>query len=158
MTDFIISAWTRVQTFLSSFWNSASIQFDQFIRKISDVGICDTFIKTWIKIKSFFINIFDSIQKKWSSLVAGFKNVSNFSGIKLPKIGNLFASGTSKLSEKVSEIRKISTPTTRNQSNNFSITINGAKNEDAESLSQKVMNKVSAFSKTFLYDEATEVA
>ena len=128
VTDFIISSWTRVQTFLSSIWDSVSVQFD-------------------------------SIQKKWNSLVSGFKNVFNFSGIKLPKIGNLFASGSSKLSEKVSEIRKTSSQAiSKNQNNSFNIIINGAKNDDAESLSQKVMSKVSAFSKTFLYDEATEVA
>jgi phage-related tail protein len=128
ITDFIISSWTRVQTFLSSIWDSVSVQFD-------------------------------SIQKKWNSLVSGFKNVFNFSGIKLPKIGNLFESDSSKLSEKVSEIRKTSSQAiSKNQNNNFSITINGAKNDDAESLSQKVMSKVSAFSKTFLYDEATEVS
>lgn len=127
VTDFIIAAWTRVQTFLSSIWDSVAVHFD-------------------------------SIQEKWNSLVSGFKNVFNFSGIKLPKIGNLFASGSSKLSEKVSEIRKTSSPAiNKNQNNNFSITINGTKNDDAESLSQKVMSKVSAFSKTFLYDEATEV-
>lgn len=128
VTDFIIAAWTRVQTFLSSIWNSVAVHFN-------------------------------SIQKKWNSLVSGFKNVFNFSGIKLPKIGNLFASGSSKLSEKVSEIRKTSSQAiSKNQNNNFNIIINGAKNDDAESLSQKVMSKVSAFSKTFLYDEATEVA
>ena len=128
VTDFIISSWSRVQTFLSSIWDSVAVHFD-------------------------------SIQEKWNSLVSGFKNVFNFAGIKLPKIGNLFKSGSSKLSEKVSEIRKTSSQAiNKNQNNNFSITINGSKNDDAESLSQKVMRKVSAFSKTFLYDEATEAS
>lgn len=40
----------------------------------------------------------------------------------------------------------------KTQNNNFTITINGAKNDDAESLSKKVMDKVSTFGKTFLYD------
>lgn len=165
VTDFVISAWTQVQTFLYSLWNSVSIKFDQFIQKISNVRIVDEFIKTWGKLKSFFISIFDSIQKKWDNFTSKFKNIFSFSGFKLPKIGNLFASDNSNqkgfrslLSDKVANIRSSASVPTRNQNNNFNITINGTKNDDAESISNKVMSKVSGFSKTFLYDEVVEVA
>ena len=142
-----------------------SIKFDQFIQKISNVRIVDEFIKTWGKLKSFFISIFDSIQKKWDNFTSKFKNIFSFSGFKLPKIGNLFASDNSNqkgfrslLSDKVASIRSSVSVPTRNQNNNFNITINGTKNDDAESISNKVMSKVSGFSKTFLYDEVSEVA
>ena len=45
----------------------------------------------------------------------------------------------------------------RTQNNNFNITINAAKNDDSESISDKVMNRISNFSKTFLYDPVPEV-
>ncbi len=45
----------------------------------------------------------------------------------------------------------------RTQNNNFTINIQADKKDDAEKISQKVMSRVSDFSKTFLYDTVPEV-
>ena len=45
----------------------------------------------------------------------------------------------------------------RTQNNNFTINIQADKKDNAETISQKVMNRVSDFSKTFLYDPVPEV-
>lgn len=102
------------------------------IQKISNIEIVDEFIKTWSKLKSFFISIFDLIQKQLNNFTSKFKNIFSFFAFKFPKIGNLFASNNSNQkcfgslsSDKITGIRRAaSMPTTRNQNNNFNITIN----------------------------------
>ena len=58
---------------------------------------------------------------------------------------------------KLPDLKHLKTDVVRNQSNNFNITINAVKNDDPESITDKVMNRVSDFSKTFLYDAVPEV-
>ena len=54
------------------------------------------------------------------------------------------------------ELKPANSNVTRNQNNNFSITINANKNDNSEAIANKVVNRVSDYSKTFLYDEAAE--
>lgn len=54
------------------------------------------------------------------------------------------------------ELKPANSNVTRNQNNNFSITINAAKNDNPETIADKVMNRAGDYSKTFLYDEAAE--
>ncbi len=75
------------------------------------------------------------------------------------KIVNFFGSKTSETSSRLRmpDLKNLKPEVTRNQNNSFNITVNASKNDNAESISQKVVSKISDYSRTFLYDEA-EVA
>ena len=71
----------------------------------------------------------------------------------LPKIGGEKTSPQLKIPR---ELKPANSNVTRNQNNNFSITINAAKNGNPEAIANKVVNRVGDYSKTFLYDEVAE--
>ena len=108
--------------------------------------------------KTFFSDLFGFFKDKWSVITDSLKNLFDFSGIKLPKIGDLFGkSNSSQLSSKIAEVQKAAKPSiNRTQSNNFTINIHANKNDSSEAIANKVMNRVQDYSRTFLYDEVVE--
>lgn len=69
--------------------------------------------------------------------------------------GNKKDNATQKL--ELPKIEPMHSEINRTQNNNFTINIQVDKKDTAENISQKVMNRVSDFSKTFLYDPVPEV-
>lgn len=147
--------WESVANFLANIWKPVAPYWDAFIAKIKQFAFVDDIIKAWERVKTFFKGFFDYLTPLWDK----FSNIFSSDGGIVSKFKNAFGFGEGKKSPTLN-IPKVSNPQsemTRNQNNNFAITINAAKNDDSESIANKVMNRVSDFSKTFLYDEATEV-
>ena len=147
--------WEFVANFLADIWKPVAPYWDAFIAKIKQFAFVDDIIKAWERVKTFFKGFFDYLTPLWDK----FSNIFSSDGGIVSKFKNTFGFGEEKKSLTLN-IPKVSNPQseiTRNQNNNFAITINAAKNDDSESIANKVMNRVSDFSKTFLYDEATEV-
>lgn len=117
---------------------------------MQELGFIDAIKQKWESLKDFFKWIFDylspiidKISAPLSSLWEGTKNISS-------KIGNFFGNGrksevTKSKTLNLQGLRKsVARPeVTRNQNNNFTINIQAAKNDNAESLANKVMNRVS---------------
>ncbi|MBR1734241.1 MAG: phage tail tape measure protein [Alphaproteobacteria bacterium] len=147
--------WKSVSDFLAEIWKPVAPYWDAFIAKIKKFAFVDDIIKAWERVQTFFKGFFDYLTPLWDK----FSNIFSSDGGIVSKFKNAFGFGEGKKSPALN-IPKVSNPQseiTRNQNNNFAITINVAKNDDSESIANKVMNRVSDFSKTFLYDEATEV-
>ena len=105
--------------------------------------------------KNFFRGIFDylspiidKISSPFLLLMEGTKSISS-------KIGNFFKSKSSERSSrlKTSELEGLKTDVTKNQNNNFTINIQAEKNDNPESIANKVSQRVADYSRTFLYDE-----
>ena len=153
----IMNAWNSVKSFFTSIWESVEPGWNNFISKIKELSFVQQIINAWNQLKTFFKNLWDDITpnfeiitKPLSSLWNTVKNImSEFgSSTKITaRSGNL----------KLPNITQMAPNSSRTQNNNFTINVQAAKNDDAETLSKKVVNRVSEFSKAFLYDSA-EVA
>lgn len=121
-----------------------------------ELGFIDAIKQKWESLKNFFKGIFDCLLPIVDKITSPLKNLWSGAKQNLQKIGSLFSSDLKAVGSKM-EITKDLKPSnsniTRNQSNNFSITINAAKNDNAEAIANKVMNRVQDYSKTFLFDE-----
>ena len=152
ITAHISNAWSSLQKFFGEIWKDIAPALDPFLKKMEQLGVTQYIIDAWNKLKNFFTGLwdnlstgFDTVVKPLSSLWDKFKGTFGFE----TKTEIAAAKGDLKLPD-VKNLAPVHSPKTQN--NNFTITINGAKNDDAESLSKKVMDKVSTFGKTFLYD------
>ena len=159
VTEKINVAWNAVKDLFTNLWKGVSPVWDKFIEKIKVLGIVDPVLKAWGKLKSFFKGCFDEITPLWNKFTTPVSNL--FNGVKsaVSRIKGLFSKEESlpKAKLKMPEMKQMPSETLRNQNNNFNITINAVKNDDSESITNKVMNRVSEFSKTFLYDPVSEV-
>ncbi len=161
MTEYgkhITKAWTVVKDFFSSIWNEVTPYWDKFKSKAGELGITDGIINAWTKVKNFFLQIWNKISPIIDKITKPLSNLWDGAKSSVQKIGNLFSSSKSSSPQlKIPrEIKPANSNITRNQSNNFSITINANKNDNPEMIANKVMNRVSDYSKTFLYDEVAE--
>lgn len=156
ITEPILKAWTSVKEFFSTLWDGATRSWNLFIAKLQ--GFIDIIKQKWESLKSFFKGIFDYLSPiidKITSPLAGFwegaKGISS-------KIGNFFGGNRSSATPqlKIPELKNLKSDINRNQNNNFNITVNALKNDNAESISQKVVSRISDYSRTFLYDEVAE--
>ncbi len=159
VTEKINLAWNAIKDLFTNLWNRVSPVWDKFIEKINALGIVDPVLKAWEKLKSFFKGFFDEITPLWNKFTAPVSNL--FNGVKsaVSRIKGLFSKEESlpKAKLKMPEMKQMPSETLRNQNNNFNITINAVKNDDSESITNKVINRVSEYSKTFLYDPVSEV-
>ena len=159
VTEKINLAWNAIKDLFTNLWNRVSPVWDKFIEKINALGIVDPVLKAWEKLKSFFKGFFDKITPLWNKFTAPVSNL--FNGVKsaVSRIKGLFSKEESlpKAKLKMPEMKQMPSETLRNQNNNFNITINAVKNDDSESITNKVINRVSEYSKTFLYDPVSEV-
>ena len=157
--DVVIPAWKSIKKFFLRLWKDVMPDFDAFLKKMEELGITNQIIEAWEALKKYLTNFFDVLKPMWDNLIAPIKNL--FAGdssittkmksiIETPKNDN-------SLSKNIAEIRKNNQSVSRTQNNNFTINIQGNKNDNAELLAQKVMNKISSFDKTFLYDPVPEV-
>lgn len=159
ITEKITAAWNVIKDFFSNIWINVSPIWDQFIEGINSLGIVDPILNAWEKVKSFFNSFFNEITPLWNKFTAPISNLFNGAKSAVSKVKELFSKDDSLPDAKLKmpEIKSVPSEITRNQSNNFNITINAVKNDDSESITNKVMNRVSDFSKTFLYDPVPEV-
>ena len=176
VTENITAAWTAVKDFFSDIWDAVTPYWDAFALKMKEWGVTDTIIAAWTQVKNFFIQITNGIIDAWTRVKNFFlqiwgkispiidkitKPLSNlWSGAKsgVKKIGDLFSSKktTSTQLKIPREIKPANSNVTRNQNNNFTINIQTVKNDNPDEIANKVMNRVSDYSETFLYDEVAE--
>ena len=159
VTEKINLAWNAIKDLFTNLWNRVSPVWDKFIEKINALGIVDPVLKAWEKLKSFFKGFFDEITPLWNKFTAPVSNLFNGAKSAVSKVKELFSKEESltKAKLKMPEMKRITPETLRNQNNNFNITINAVKNDDSESITNKVINRVSEYGKTFLYDQVPEV-
>lgn len=156
VTDFITKAWTPIKELFSAIWEEPAKAWDVFVAKLQELGFIDAIKQKWESLKNFFKGIFDYLSPIIDKITSPLETL--WSGAKqgLQRIGSLFGSNLKAVGSKM-EITKDLKPSnsniTRNQSNNFSITINAAKNDNAEAIANRVVNRVSEYNKTFLFDE-----
>ena len=157
ITEPIVNAWNGVKSFFASIWKSVEPGLNNFINKIKELSFVQYIIDAWNKLKTFFKNLwnditpsFDSITKPLSGLWDKVKSI-------IPDFGNSAKITAASGNLKLPDVKQMAPNSTRTQNNNFTINVQAAKNDDAETLSKKVVNRVSEFSKAFLYDSA-EVA
>lgn len=159
VTDKITLAWNSIQNFFMNLWREVSPVWDKFIEKINTLGFVDHIFNAWKKLKSFFEGFFNEITPLWNKFTTPLSNLFNGTKSAVSKIAGISlkdrSSSDAKL--KIPEIKTTPPKITRNQNNNFNITINAAKNDNSENLTNKIMNRVSDFSKTFLFDPVPEV-
>ena len=157
--DVIIPAWESIKTFFSNIWNDVKPKFDAFLAKIHELQLTDKIIKAWEKVKRFFSNLIDKLTPAWNKLISPitslFGKEQSISKILTPSKSLELSSTNNKLPD-ISDL-KTNVSGNRSQHNNFSITINAAKNDDSEAIANKVVNRVSDFGKAFLYDPVPEV-
>lgn len=159
ITEKITAAWSSIQNLFLNLWSEVSPIWNQFIEKIDKLGIVDHILNAWEKLKDFFKGFFDEIAPLWNKFTMPISNLFDGAKNTISKIGSIFSKNESQLSAKLKmpELKSTSPEVTRNQNNSFNITINATKNDDSESITNKVINRVSDFSKTFLYDAVPEV-
>lgn len=158
VTENITKAWSSVQNFFSDIWGKVTPYWNEFTAKIKELGVTGGIIAAWTKVKNFFLQIWNKISPIIDKITKPLSNLWDGAKSSVQKIGNLFSSSKSSSPQlKIPrEIKPANSNITRNQSNNFSITINSNKNDNPEMIANKVMNRVSDYSKTFLYDEVAE--
>lgn len=153
VTQFVTESWSKVQSFFSSIWSIVTPHFNAFLAKIKELGFVDKIISAWNRLKSFFAKLWTEITPNFNAILKPIDGLwSKIKGL-MPNVGGLVSGkSTSTAILKIPDVKSMKPQVNRNQNNNFTINIQAAKGDNAESLSQKVMDKVSAFSKTFLYD------
>lgn len=157
ITDGIVSAWTTVKEFFGSIWDSVSPYWDAFANKMKEWEIVDGIISAWTRVKDFFLKIWNSVSPIIDKIVKPISSLWDGAKSGLQKVGSLFQSDKTTTSAlKIPQGMKPANSVTRNQHNNFSITINANKNDSSETIANKVMNRVQDYSRTFLYDEVVE--
>ena len=157
VTDAIVNGWATVQDFFSDIWKTVTPYWDEFLLKLNKLGVTDGIIAAWNKVKDILKSVWNEISPVIDAVTKPLSNIWNSAKNGIKTIGNLFNSGDKASSgiQISKDIRPANASVNRNQNNNFSITINANKNDNAESLANKVVDRVSNYSKTFLYDEAT---
>ncbi len=176
VTKNITAAWIAVRDFFSGIWDGVTPYWDAFALKMKEWGVTGTIISAWTRVKNFFIQITNGIIDAWTRVKNFFLQIWNtispiidkitkplsnlWDGAKsgVQKIWNLYnpKKNTSTQLKVPRELKPANSNVTRNQNNNFTINIQAARNDNSEEVADKVMNRVKDYSKTFLYDEATE--
>ena len=158
ITDGIVSAWTTVKEFFESIWDTVSPYWDAFANKMKEWGVVDGIISAWTRVKDFFMQIWNSVSPIIDKIVKPLSGSWDGAKSGLQKIGSLFQADKTESTPalKIPQGMKPANTVTRNQNNNFSITINANKNDSSEAIANKVMNRVQDYSRTFLCDEVTE--
>lgn len=152
ITDFIMNAWIRVRDFFANIWGAVSPHFDAFINKINQLGFVQKIVEAWKKVEEFFLQLWKDITPSVDKIIAPFTNLWGKIKGGMPNIGGLI-SGKTEPTLKLPNTKELTPNMARNQNNNFSITINANKNDNSETIANKVMNRVQDYSKTFLFDE-----
>lgn len=176
VTENITAAWTAVRDFFSDIWDGVTPYWDAFALKMKEWGVTGTIISAWTRVKNFFIQITNGIIDAWNRVKNFFLQIWNTISPIIDKItkplSNLWdgaKSGVQKISNLLNpqkntstqlkiprELKPANSNVTRNQNNNFTINIQTDKNDNPDAIANKVMNRVSDYSKTFLYDEVAE--
>ena len=158
ITEKIIATWNFIKNLFSNLWSGVSPVWNKFIEEINAIGIVDPILKAWEKVKNFFSSFFNEITPLWKKFSTPISNLFDGAKSAVSKIKGLLKDKSlpdAKL--KMPKITSAPSEISRSQHNNFSITINAAKNDDSEAIANKVVNRVSDFGKTFLYDPVPEV-
>lgn len=178
ITDNIMSAWTAVEDFFSDMWDMVAPYFDSVSKKMKEWGVTDVIITAWTHVEKFFVSITNGIIDAWNKVKKFFMEIWNeispiinkitkplsglWEGAKsgLKKIGVTFDSD--KQQNKKLNLSKDLKPAntnkiTKNQNNNFNVTINAGSNDNAEIVANKVVNKIREHETSNLFDNAAEV-
>ena len=165
-----------MRDFFSDIWDGVTPYWDAFALKMKEWGVTGTIISAWTRVKNFFIQITNGIIDAWNRVKNFFLQIWNTISPIIDKItkplSNLWdgaKSGVQKISNLLNpqkntstqlkiprELKPANSNVTRNQNNNFTINIQTDKNDNPDAIANKVMNRVSDYSKTFLYDEVAE--
>ncbi len=157
ITEPIVNAWNGVKSFFASIWKSVEPGWNNFLGKVKELGFVQYIIDAWNKLKTFFKNLWDDITPSFDSITKPLSNLWDRVKSIMPDFGNSAKITATPGNLKLPDVKQMAPNSTRTQNNNFTINVQAAKNDDAETLSKKVVNRVSEFSKAFLYDSA-EVA
>ncbi len=151
--DSVIPAWESVKNFFKNIWKDIAPSWDGFFKYVDALNVGEKIKSGWEKLKEYLKGFFDWIKGPLESFFKpSLEMLDKLKGW-LPKIGGEKTSPQLKIPR---ELKPANSNVTRNQNNNFSITINANKNDNPEAIANKVVNRVSDYSKTFLYDEAAE--
>lgn len=151
----VIPVWKKVKSFFSKIWNDIAPSWDGFLKYIDALNVGEKIKSGWEKLKTYLKSFFDWIK---GPLEEFFKPLSElFDKFKgwLPTIGGEKTSSVAV--KKFPDVGQLKTDVTRNQNNNFTITINTAKNDNADTIARKVVNRVSEYERTVLYDKVQGV-
>ena len=149
----VIPAWESVKNFFKNIWKDIAPSWNGFLKYVDVLNVGEKVKSGWEKLKEYLKGFFDWIQGPLKSFFKpSLEMLDKLKGW-LPKIGGEKTSPQLKIPR---ELKPANSNVTRNQNNNFSITINAAKNDNPEAIANKVVNRVGDYSKTFLYDEAAE--
>lgn len=151
--DSVIPAWESVKNFFKNIWKDIAPSWNGFLKYVDALNVGEKIKSGWEKLKEYLKSFFDWIKGPLESF---FKpTLEMFEKLKgwIPKISSPKISSQLKIP---TELKPADSNVTRNQNNNFSITINANKNDNPEAIANKVVNRVSDYSKTFLYDEVAE--
>lgn len=151
--DTVIPAWEAVKKFFADFWSGPIKKFEDWVNKILGAGVVEKIKEQWNGLKNFFLDLWRQVTPNFSEWFSPLGDVWNRIKSFVPGFEASKAENSSKL--KLSNLEAPRINSGRKQNNNFAITINGTKNDDAESLANKVMNRVSDYNKTFLFDEVS---
>ena len=157
ITEPIVNAWNGVKSFFASIWKSVEPGWNNFLGKVKELGFVQYIIDAWNKLKTFFKNLWNDITPSFDSITKPLSNLWDRVKSIMPDFGNSAKITATPGNLKLPDVKQMAPNSTRTQNNNFTINVQAAKNDDAETLSKKVVNRVSEFSKAFLYDSA-EVA
>lgn len=149
----VIPAWESVKNFFKNIWKDVAPSWNGFLKYVDALNVGEKVKSGWEKLKDYLKSFFDWIKGPLESFFKpSLEMLDKLKGW-LPKIGGEKTSSQLKIP---TELKPANSNVTRNQNNNFSITINANKNDNPEMIANKVVNRVSDYSKTFLYDEAAE--
>lgn len=154
--DVVIPAWESVKKFFEGMWNGAAKKWEAFSTSMGKADVVKKIKEIWSKLGDFFMKLWDDVSPhfdEWLKPVTELwnKGKSWASGV----IDGVF--GGAEPSLQLPDTKQLSTASgARNQNNNFEITINANKGDNAESIAGKVMDKISNYSETFLFDMASE--
>ncbi|MBR1734566.1 MAG: phage tail tape measure protein [Alphaproteobacteria bacterium] len=153
----------RISNFFTDLYNGVASFFEKIWNWCKGIG---NFIGGFLDTVGTLGKVFGGVLKNVSS---GIKKFVFGEDVKIPIVEEIkespFWKKLSSDNKKENATKKLELPKiepmhseiNRTQNNNFNITINATKNDDSESITNKVMNRVSDFSKTFLYDIVPEV-
>ena len=156
VTDFILSAWEPVKNFFATIWSGASAAWEKFTAKLQELGVLESIRKKWEALKNFFKGIFDSLSPVIEKITAPLSRLWEGAKSIASGIGNFFSREKTAAPSKLQapQFKQLNPDITKNQNNNFNITVNATRADDAESISRKVADRISDYSKTFLFDDA----
>ncbi|MBR1734605.1 MAG: phage tail tape measure protein [Alphaproteobacteria bacterium] len=158
VTQWIIEAWEKVRDFFSSFWSGIVEIWNDSIEQISEIGWIQSIIGAIDELKKSFSSFFSWLSEGWNKFTSPISNLWEGAKNMMPDIGGLFSKKEAPSKLKLPEVKPAMIAAgERTQNNNFTINVKVDKKDDANTLSNKIVNAVSAHERTYLYDTVPEV-